>query len=171
MKQAIAGVAPPEAGEVTSMTVWPSIGAGRLGRFVGRAADVRLGVGRFFTVGKLLALTTIPVALVAYIWKALPFVCRRYRLTNQRVVVHKGFRAVEERAIGLDEFDAIEIQVRPGQGWLRSGDVIYKRDGKEVFRLAGVLRPDPFRQVCLKAQTAFVSVREVLQRQAAAAAQ
>ena len=41
MKQAIAGVAPPELGEVTIMTVWPSIGALGLGRWIGRMCGIR----------------------------------------------------------------------------------------------------------------------------------
>ena len=46
MKQAIAGVAPPELGEVTIMTVWPSIGAYRLGRLVGHEPWLHQGLPR-----------------------------------------------------------------------------------------------------------------------------
>ena len=166
MNQAVAGAAPPEAGETTSMIVWPSIAAYRAGRLIGRLAGVRLGAGRFFTLGKLLALATIPLALALYIWKVLPLVCRRYRLTDRRIIIQKGLSAVDERSVGLDEFDAIEIEHLPGQKWHRAGEMLFKRDGNEVFRLSGVLRPEVFRQVCLKARTALVSVREVLQQQA-----
>jgi hypothetical protein len=92
-------------------------------------------------------------------------VCRRYRLTNRRIVVQKGYSAKDERAVGLDEFDAIEIRVLPGQAWLRCGEMVLLREGQEVFCLSGVLRPEVFRQICLKARTAFVSVRDVLRRQ------
>jgi hypothetical protein len=150
--------------EQLSMTVWPTIGATRLGRLVGQLSGVRLGWG-FFTVGKLFALAMIPLALAVYIWKALPFIMRRYRLTDRRVVVQKGLTAKDERSIDLDGFDAIEIAVLPGQAWLRAGDLVFLRDGKEVFRLPGVSRPEAFRQVCLKAQMALLSVRKVLNEQ------
>src|SRR3972149_1069936 len=102
MKQAIAGVAAPESEEVTAMVVWPSIAATPAGRLVGRLAAVGVGVGRFFTLGKLLAVAFIPLALAAFAWKLMPFVARRYRLTNRRIVIQKGLSAVDERSIGLD---------------------------------------------------------------------
>ncbi len=44
----------------------------------------------------------IPVALAAYAWRLLPWVCCRYRLTNRRVVVQHGLRPTDSRAIALD---------------------------------------------------------------------
>jgi hypothetical protein len=150
--------------EQLSMTVWPTIGANRLGRLVGQLSGMKLGWG-FFTVGKLFALAVIPLALAVYVWQILPFVIRRYRLTDRRVVVQKGLAAKDERSVDLDAFDAIEIAVLPGQAWLRAGDVVFLRGGKEVFRLSGVSRPEAFRQVCQKAQMALLSVRKVLDQQ------
>ena len=160
-----AALTPPDLPEAISMTVWPSIAATRAGRFVGRLAAVRLGLGRFFTLGKLLAVATIPVALAAFLWKLLPFVCRRYRLTNRRVVVQKGLAPVEERSIGLEQFDSIDVRFLPGQEWLRAGEVVFRSGQREVFRLSGVPHPEPFRRACLEARTALVSVREVLRKQ------
>lgn len=66
MKQAISGVAPSESGEVTSMTVWPTITSlrtppfGRLGCTLGRLYGIRWGLGRIFTVGNIIALLSIP---------------------------------------------------------------------------------------------------------------
>ena len=166
MKQAIAGVVPPGSGEVDSMTIWPTIGSYALGRTVGKLSANRIGWG-FFTLGKVLALVTIPISLVAFAWRLLPFVARRYTLTNQRVVVQKGLSKTEERSIGLDQFDAIEVRVTPGQEFFHAGDLIFKRGSEEVLTLSGVSRPEPFRQVCLKTQTALLSVRAVLEQQAA----
>lgn len=166
MKQAIAGVVPPGSGEVDSMTIWPTIGRYSLGRTVGKLSANRTGWG-FFTLGKVLAVVTIPISLVAFAWRLLPFVARRYTLTNQRVVVEKGLSKVEEKSISLDEFDAIEVRVTPGQEFFHAGDLVFKRGTEEVLCLSGVSRPEPFRQVCLKAQTALLSVRAVLEQQAA----
>jgi hypothetical protein len=170
MTEVIADVAPPELDEVTSMVVWPSIGATSLGRLVGRMAGARYRIGRFFTLGRLLAVVSIPLALVAFAWKLMPFAARRYRLTNRRIVIHKGLSAAEDGSVDLDEFDAIEVQVLPGQQWLRAGELIFRRGDDEVFLLSGVGSPESFRHTCLEARTALLSVREVLQRQQVASA-
>ncbi len=61
------------SGEVTSMTIWPSIGTYPPGRTIGRLCDSRVGWG-FFTLGKVMAAVTIPVSLVFFAWRLLPFV-------------------------------------------------------------------------------------------------
>ena len=164
MKQAITGVVSPGSGEVTSMTIWPTIGSFALGRTVGKLAANPIGWG-IFTLGNVLALVTIPISLVAFAWRLLPFVARRYTITNQRVMVQKGLSKAEEKSIRLDEFDAIEVRVTPGQEFFHAGDLIFKRGSEEVLSLSGVSRPESFRQVCLKAQTALLSVRAVLEQQ------
>jgi len=80
------------------MVVWPSIGAYSLGRLVGRLCDMRIGYG-FFMLGKLFALLTIPLSLAVYAWKILPFICPRYRLTNRRIVIQKGYSAKDVKSV------------------------------------------------------------------------
>jgi hypothetical protein len=169
MSQPIAGVMPSDLAEVTCKVVWPTIGATRAGRLVGRLADVRIGLGKFFTLGKLLALATIPISLAVFAWQLMPYVCRRYAVTNRRIIIRKGLMPVDERWIDLDQFEAIDLEVLPGQQWLHAGNLIFRRGGQEVLRLAGVSRPEVFRRVCQTAQDALVSVRNVVQQQAAAA--
>ncbi|NLF09191.1 MAG: PH domain-containing protein [Pirellulaceae bacterium] len=152
MNQPIAGVMPPEISEVTCKVVWPTIGATRLGRLVGQLCDVRIGVGEFFTLGKLFALATIPVSLLVFAWQLMPFVCRRYAITNRRVIVHKGLKAIEERWIALDGFDSIEVETLPGQQWMHAGELVFKRSGAEALRLPGVSRPEVLRDTCLTVQ-------------------
>ena len=155
--------------ERTSKVVWPAIGATGLGRFVGRLCAIRLGVGGV-TLGKLLAVATIPISLAVFVWQLLPVVMRRYCLTNRRIIIQKGLTRVEESSIGLDQFDALEIRLLPGQEWLRCGDVVFLCGGQEAFRLAGVPRPQTFRELCLKQRNTLLSVREVLRQQNAASA-
>ena len=157
MNQPFAGVMPPELSEVTCKVVWPTIGATCAGRLVGTLADVRLGLGGVFTLGNLLALATIPLSLAVFAWQLMPFVCRRYALTNRRIIVRKGLMPVDERWLALDEFDSIEVESLPGQRWLHAGDLVFKRAGSEALRLRGVSRPDIFRGVCLTAQHALLA--------------
>lgn len=151
------------------MITWPTIGATEPGRLVGRLAAIRLGWPRFLTVGMLMAVATIPLSLGVFVWQLMPYIYRRYRITDRRIVVDKGLSLVEERSIGLDEFDDIEIVVLPGQEWLQAGELVFLRGGQEVFRLPGVSRPVPLREVCLKARASLVGVRCVLRAQATAA--
>jgi hypothetical protein len=128
-------------------------------------AAIRFGWGEFFTLGKLLALATIPLSLAAFGWQLMPCVCRRYALSNRRIIVRKGLMPVDEHWIGLDEFDAVEVEILPGQQWLHAGELIFKHAGNEVLRLSGVSRPEIFQHVCQTAQRALISVRDVVQQQ------
>lgn len=166
MKQAIAGVNPAEFGEVTVMTVWPSVARWTLGRTLGKLYEIKTGIF-IFTVGNFVALASIPVALVLYLAQVAPFIGVRYRLTNRRIVVQTGLQSKESRSIELDRFDSIQIEVRPGQAWYDAGDLIFRSGKVEVFRLEGVSRPAAFRQCCLKTWTAHVSVKQAAERQAA----
>ena len=162
MKQAIAGVAPPELGEVTSMTVWPTIASLWLGRWLGRQYENRAGLGTFFTFGKLAMLLSIPVAMALFFYTLLPGICRRYRLTNRRVIIEKGLQTRPERSVSLDEFDSIQVVILPGQAWYPAGDLVFRQGPIETFRLSGVSRPETFRQTCLKAQRSHVGVKRAM---------
>jgi hypothetical protein len=168
MTHPIPGVIPSELSEVTCKVVWPTIGSTRLGRFVGQLAANTAGFGKFFTLGKLMAIATIPLTLVVFAWQLMPFVARRYTLTNRRIIVRKGLMAVDGQWISLDDFETIDVEELPGQLWLHAGDLVFRHGDREVMRLPGVPRPEAFRHVCLTARTASVSIRNVLQQQAKA---
>ena len=175
MNQPIAGVTPAELAEVTCKVVWPTIGATRAGRLVGQLAACNAGIVpprlkatdggllrcwlEFFTLGKLMALATIPVSLAVFCWQLMPYVCRRYALTNRRIIVRKGLLPMDQRWLELDEFETIDVEVLPGQAWLHAGDLIFRQGSNEVLRLRGVSRPEIFRHVCLTARSALLGVR------------
>lgn len=158
-KQAIAGITPPESGEVTVMTVFPTLGAFAAGRLIGRLCGIRAGFG-FFTPGKLFALLLIPVAIGLYAYSLLPGVVTRYRLTNRRVIVQKGLRPTDQRWVDFDRFDSIEIEVLPGQQWYPAGELIFRNGPVETFRLSGVSRPETFRHTCLAARRGYLGAAE-----------
>ncbi len=173
MSTAIAGVSPATEKEVTIMTVWPTLGATAYGRWWGRRFANRIGITLFgmpITVGRLMALVSIPFILPVYfhmLIPRLPFVlfgfpnpaCRRYRLTNRRVLVEQAFGGSEQQSVSLDRFDTVEVRVLPGQEWYPSGDLVFRKGAVETFRLSGVPHPEPFRQTCLKAHAGFVGVQ------------
>ncbi len=132
MKQPIAGVTPPAVREVTVMTVFPTLGAYPLGRLIGQLCSIETGFG-FFSLGKLFALLLIPVAIGLFIASLLPPLLTRYRLTNRRVVVQSGLRAVDQHYVDFDRFDAIDIEVLPGQAWFPAGDLVFRQGAVETF--------------------------------------
>jgi hypothetical protein len=179
----IAGVTPPELKEAVVMTVWPSIAAMPLGRWLGRLYQIRWGYG-VLTVGHLIALLSIPLALFLVLGRFLhgfladieflglgkfvqtfvpqDLIIRRYTLTNKRVLVQRGLKATPESWVELDRFDTIDVEVLPGQDWYPAGNLIFRRGPIETFRLDGVLRPETFRQTCLKARMGYVGVRQAM---------
>lgn len=142
--------------ETRMATRWPTIGSCSLGRICGGLCGIATGFTRIFTVGTLMILVTMPVTLTIYAWQLMPFVCRRYRLTNRRILILKGYTAVEDTSIGFDQFDTVDVEILPGQEWLQAGDLVFRSGKNEVFRLPGVSRPEPFRQTCQKAKQAFL---------------
>ena len=161
MKQPIAGVSPAELSEVTMMTILPSVAAHPLGRMLGRLYAIRFPDIYIFRLGNLFALMFIPISLVLYFQRLGPLVATRYRITNRRLIVERGLRNVEESSVGLDQFNEVFVEVRPGHKWYFAGDLIFKNGDTEVFRLEGVSRPEAFRHVCLKAQIAYCGVQEL----------
>jgi hypothetical protein len=185
MKQAIAGVSPPETGEITIMAIWPTLGAVPVGRAWGRLYMNKAGMTIFgvpVTVGRLTALASIPFILPVYVLMLLPcFIflpkigpvpriywsnarCRRYRLTNRRVIIEHGTSGTVFGEVSLDDFDTIDVQVLPGQEWYPCGDLIFRDARMEKLRLSGVSRPETFRQTCLKAQRSHSAVKRALAR-------
>ena len=180
MKQPIAGVAPASLEERTVMMTWPSIAAYGSGRWLGGLYGIDTGF-YIFTVGNFIALASIPHALALYFYRLLPSIFGLnlhgsfYKLTNRRVMELRSevtfkdkfpfakFRHdAEVKSIELDRFDEIDLQRLPGQEWFDAGELVFKRDRVEVFRLAGVSRPEAFRQTCMKSQMSHVGVKQAL---------
>ena len=165
MKQAIAGVAPPEKEETTIMVVWPSVAFRGIGRLLGQLYSIRFPDIYIFRLGHLFALLFIPLALLLYFSRILPFVGRRYTLTNRRVLVQSGLTGAPlegATSILLDSFDEIRIVQQPGDAWYDAGTLEFFRGDIKVGQLIGVSRPDSFRATCLKAHSGFVGVQAAL---------
>jgi hypothetical protein len=164
MIQTSIGTGPAAMREATVMTVWPSIALYPSGRWLGRMYDLRWPDWHIVRLGHLAALLSIPWALVLYLLRVAPRTGIRYTLTNRRISIRRGLQAVESAAIALSDFDTIDIVVEPGQAWFQAGDLAFCQEGREVFRLAAVPRPEAFRQVCLKTRVARVAVDRACQK-------
>jgi hypothetical protein len=159
----IPGVVPPQLREATVMPVWPSVAMYGLGQALGRLYAIRWPDIYIFQLGNLIALLSIPIALVLYFARIAPVIGIRYRLTNRRIIVERGLTGVEDKAIDLDRFDSVTIVVQPGQDWYDAGDLVFKLGNVETFRLVGVSRPAAFRATILKSHMAHTGVKRALQ--------
>jgi len=74
-------------------------------------------------------------------------------------VMQRGLMPIDESWVELDRFDAIDIEVLPGQEWYPAGNLIFRRGQIETFRVDGILRPETFRQTCLKARMGYVGAK------------
>jgi Bacterial PH domain len=174
MKHPLPGEVPLNVREITVMAVWPSLSATGFGRFWGSLFALEYGPRIFgvpVTLGRLIALASIPFMLALYFLMRLPRFpavligirnpwCWHYRLTNRRVVMENPFGS-ELKSVALDRFDSIETVVRPGQAWFKAGDLVFRLGKTETFRIAGVPRPETFRQTCLKANMSFVGIQQL----------
>lgn len=191
VKQAIPGVSPSSVGETTIMTVWPTAGAYKLGRLLGRlyswVSSVNVGIGNILTLRNLVMIATMPLmalislglliidvisVLLSFLISVLlgfafpnvqlPTFYNIYRLTNRRLIIERLLTGKELASVSLDQFDAIDIEVLPGQDWYPAGELIFRRGDVETFRISGVARPEAFRQACLRAHQAHVGVKKAL---------
>ncbi len=154
----------PFVGETICKTFWPTLGATRLGRWIGRMALMGPGSGPL-RLGALIAAVLAPLALAIYLWQVLPPVVRRYRLTTRRIVVQKGLPPREHASLGLDQFDDIRLDVLPGQEYFHAADLVFFHGQREVLRLPGVGRAQVVRQLCLETRASFRAIQAVLQRE------
>jgi hypothetical protein len=101
-----------------------------------------------------------------YFSRILPFIGRRYTLTNRRMVVQTGLTGATidgGTSIPLDSFDEIRVIQRQGDAWYDAGDLEFYQGDTKVGQLVGVSRPDSFRATCLKAHSGFVGVQAALE--------
>ena len=169
------------------MMSWPSVARYWLGRQMGQCFSNQTGF-YVLTVGNVLALLAIPLALPLYFFRLAPSVLGTpvhgsvYKLTNRRIMelrpeinrvdqfpFLKFTFGAEVKSAELDRFDTIEIDRKLGHHWFDAGDLVFLRDGIETFRLQGVSRPESFRQTCLKSHASFVGVKQALEREAVTA--
>ena len=86
-RQAITGLVPPLFGEALIREAWPSV----------TAIPAAAGLGRALMRSIVLAPLGWALLLPVYFMKILPFIARRYTLTNRRLMVQRGLRPSNAR--------------------------------------------------------------------------
>src|SRR5262245_34945197 len=137
--------------------LFPSIAASGLGRFLGQLMDsIPLSINGIRLSQVLFAPVVAPLALIGYLkFKVTDPV---YIVTNRSVQMRKALSRNLIQTVPLSDIDNIAIRVLPGQQFYQAGDLqLLNARGDVLMTLAGIPRPERFRQVILDARAARVT--------------
>jgi hypothetical protein len=144
--QVVTGVVPPELGEAKIREAWPSVAA----------SPALAGLGQALTRTIVLAPVAWMIMALAYFGKLLPFVARRYTLTNKRLMIRKGWSAKPVKEVALADIDEVRVQTNLNSNFFRAGTLEIVSKGQIVMMIPGMPEPDSFRQAILNACAAWV---------------
>ena len=159
-KQIITGVVPPQAGEAMIRELWPSVAAhpavAGLGKNLTQIAGKIARTVVLFPVGLAIAAVAWVIMAPTYFGKLLPFVAKRYTLTNRRLMIRRGLKPKPSKEVALADIDDIRIVKDANSDFFMSGTVEVISKGQVVLKLPGVPGPEAFRHAILNAVKAWV---------------
>jgi hypothetical protein len=146
-RQAIAGVMPPQLGEARIRETLSSV--------LGINAGLAL-LGKRLTQTYVLAPVGWLVLLPLFVLELAPFFCKRYTLTNRRLMIQHGWKPVPAQQVALADID--EVRLDPGgvDPFYIAGTLEVISKGQVVLTLPGVPEPEGFRQAIINAVKAWV---------------
>jgi hypothetical protein len=149
---AIAGVSPQREAVVTS--VWPSVAATGLGRFIGILNDcIPVRINGIKLSVMLFALPMLPLALTIYLLQKVAGV--RYRLTNKSIQQWSSLGSRMIKSVPLTSVDQIRIVKQNGQEFFHAGDIeLVGADGGILMRMYGIPYPEGFKKNLQETQSA-----------------
>jgi hypothetical protein len=145
-KQAVTGLVPPQTGEAVIREVWPSVAA-----HPGVA-----GLGRLLTRSIIGAPLAWLMMAPFYFLKILPFMARRYTLTNRRLMIRRGLKPQPVHEVALADIDEVRLHQDANSTFYRAGNLEIVSGGKVVLTLNGVPEPESFRHSIVNAYKAWV---------------
>jgi hypothetical protein len=145
-RQAVAGLMPPQLSEAMIREVWPTI-------MDGSPAIAALGSKLIKTV--FLAPLGWMLNGLLFGKKFMPFVCKRYTLTNRRLMVRRGLRPASVHEVALKDIDDVRLDANSYDAFYRSGNLDVVSGGNVVLKLTGVPEPESFRHAIINAVKAW----------------
>ena len=145
-RQAVAGLMPPQLAETMIREAWPSMpgvvpGLARLAAALIRT--VFLAPLGWLLLGPL------------FLKKFMPFLCKRYTLTNRSLMVRRGWKPACVHMIALQNIDDVRVAPDSYNAFYRCGDLEVVSKGHAVMKLAGVPEAESFRRAILNAVKAW----------------
>jgi PH (Pleckstrin Homology) domain-containing protein len=147
--QVITGVVAPQAGEALIREVFPSVAA----------MPAVASLGRMLIRSIALAPLGWALMLPFYFLKILPFLARRYTLTNRRVMLRRGLKPVPDGEVKLSEIDDVRVVTDANSQFFRAGTLEIVSGGKVALTLPGCPEADAFRISVLNACRAWAPGR------------
>jgi hypothetical protein len=162
-RQVITGVVPPQLAEALIREAWPTV--------VGINAGLALLGKKLVRTVFLAPLGFLPLGLLFGL-KFAPFVCKRYTLTNRRLMVQHGLKPtpVAGKEVALADIDEVRLDPAGIDPFFVSGTLEVVSKGQVVLTLPGVPEPEGFRQAIINAVKAWVPGKATGPFQSAAAA-
>jgi Bacterial PH domain len=145
-RQAVAGLMPPELSEAMIREVWPTI------------LDVLPAVA---SLGSKLIKTVFLAPLgwlllgPLFARKFAPFLCKRYTLTNRRLMVQRGLKPAPMHETALKNIDDVRLEADSYDTFYRSGNLEVVSGGNVVLKLTAVPEPESFRHAIVNAVKAW----------------
>jgi hypothetical protein len=149
-QQAVSGVVPPQLGEGRVRQAFPTL--------VGISAGAASLGKRLMQSVVLLPLGWLLIAPV-FLLKFAPFLCRRYTLTNRRLMIQRGWRPKLVHEVALADIDDVRLDQSKIDSFYLSGTLEIISKGQVVLTLPGVPEPEGFRQAILNTVKAWVPGR------------
>ena len=126
--------------------VWPS---------VARVPAIA-NLGKFLNNTMILAPLGWLIMSSVYFGKLLPFIGVRYRLTDKRVMILRGWKGAISQQVLLTEIDDVILDPASVDQYFRSANLEIIHDGKVMMTLTAVADAESFRHMILDARNAWV---------------
>lgn len=114
------------------------------------------GLGKLFINSIILAPLGWLVMGGVYFIKILPVVGTRYRLTNQRIAIMRGWGKSASAEVPLCDIDDVQVDAGTLDTFFRSADLKIVKNGSVALTLPAVPDPEAFRHSILDARNAWV---------------
>jgi hypothetical protein len=161
--QVITGVVPPQINEALIREVFPSVARHPAVAGLGKAISELAGKLARTVILLPVALLVAPVGWVImapfYFGKILPFLAKRYTLTNRRLMVRRGLKAKPSDQVALADIDDVQIHNDANSDFFMAGTLKIVSHGAVVMTLKGVPGAEAFRHNILDACKAWVPGR------------
>ncbi len=144
-KLAVTGLTPPQRGEALIRETWPGV------EDVPGAAGLAHGLMRTIVLAPVGWLILAP----CYFKKILPFVAKRYTLTNKRVMIRRGLKPTPSHEVALPDIDDVRIADGSVSPFYRTATLEVMSKGQVALTLRAVKDPETFRRAILNATAAW----------------
>jgi Bacterial PH domain len=151
-RQAVTGVVPPQVAEAVIREVCPSVIGSALGAPVGRLAQL---LSDTIVLRPLAWLLLLPL----FVGNLVPFLAKRYRLTNRRLIVLRFGTRTAAQEIPLADIETVRMEPGSFNTYFRAATLEVVSKGQVALRLLGVRDPESFRLAVLNACNAWAPTR------------